>query len=149
MPDVHATKVKMTQVWKENKAIPVTVLRFRGAAAEKPLFEALKDGDLVRLSSLSKGKGFQGVVKRHGFAGGPKTHGQKNRLRAPGSIGHTAAQRVVKGKRMAGHMGQDRVTKRGVRIVGIEVEHSLILVKGPVPGGRGTVVQLRILDPKS
>ena len=135
----------MTQVWKENKATPVTVLRFRGKAEEKEIFDALKEGDLVRISGLSKGKGFQGVVKRHGFHGGPQTHGQKNRLRAPGSIGSTAPQRVLKGRRMAGHMGQDRVTKRGVRIISVEPEKNLIFIKGPVPGMRGTVIEVRTL----
>ncbi len=69
-----------------------------------------QEGDKVRVSGLTKGRGFQGVVKRYNFAGGPKTHGQKNRWRAPGSIGSTAFQRVVKGRRMAGHMGMERVT---------------------------------------
>ena len=73
-----------------------------------------QEGDKVRVSGLTKGRGFQGVVKRHGFAGGPKTHGQKNRWRAPGSIGSTAFQRVVKGRRMAGHMGMERVTVKNL-----------------------------------
>lgn len=144
MQKIHVKKVNMTQVWKNDKAIAVTVVRFAGTDAEKPLFDALKEGDTVGLSGLSKGKGHQGVVKRHGFHGGPQTHGQKNRLRAPGSIGSTAPQRVIKGRRMAGHMGLDRITLRNIPIIDVNAETKLVSVKGAVPGMRGTVVELRI-----
>lgn len=92
-----------------------------------------KVGEKVDISGTSKGKGFQGVVKRHGFAGGPKTHGQSDRERAPGSIGQTTTPgRVYKGKRMAGKMGEDKVTIKNLEI--IEINEKKIVVKGLVPG---------------
>jgi large subunit ribosomal protein L3 len=98
----------------------------------------LKQGDLVNVVGLSKGRGFAGVVKRHHFAGGPKTHGQTDRHRAPGSIGATTwPGRVMKGKRMAGHMGNRRVTARKLRVVQADPERNLLLVKGAVPGANG------------
>ncbi len=95
---------------------------------------AFSVGDKVRITGFEKGRGFQGVVKRHGFHGGPATHGQKNRHRAPGSLGPTAPQRVVKGKKMAGRMGNERVTLRRVAIVGVDADTNTLLIKGSVPG---------------
>jgi large subunit ribosomal protein L3 len=98
----------------------------------------LKHGDLVNIIGFSKGKGFAGVVKRHHFAGGPKTHGQTDRHRAPGSIGSTTFPgRVLKGKRMAGHMGNKRVTARNLEVIQADPERNLLLVKGTVPGADG------------
>jgi large subunit ribosomal protein L3 len=98
----------------------------------------LKQGDLVNIVGLSKGRGFAGVVKRHHFAGGPKTHGQTDRHRAPGSIGATTFPgRVLKGKRMAGHMGNQRVTARNLKVIQADPERNLLLVKGAVPGANG------------
>jgi large subunit ribosomal protein L3 len=105
--------------------------------------QMFQEGDKVRVSGTSKGRGFQGVVKRYNFRGGPKTHGQKNRHRAPGSIGSTAFQRVVPGRRMAGHMGMDRVTIKNLMVVGIDKEKELIFLRGAVPGMRGTMVEIR------
>lgn len=98
----------------------------------------LKRGDLLNMTGFSKGKGFAGVVKRHGFAGGPKTHGQSDRHRAPGSIGSTTYPgRVLKGKLMAGHMGNRRVKARNLEVVQVDPERDLLLVKGAVPGANG------------
>lgn len=98
----------------------------------------LKKGDLVNVIGLSKGRGFAGVVKRHHFSGGPKTHGQTDRHRAPGSIGATTFPgRVLKGKRMAGHMGNERVTARNLEVIQTDPERNLLLVKGAVPGANG------------
>jgi len=98
----------------------------------------LKQGALVNVIGLSKGKGFAGVVKRYHFAGGPKTHGQTDRHRAPGSIGATTFPgRVLKGKRMAGHMGNRRVTARNLEVIQADPERNLLLVKGAVPGANG------------
>jgi large subunit ribosomal protein L3 len=98
----------------------------------------LKQGDLINITGLSKGRGFAGVVKRHHFAGGPKTHGQTDRHRAPGSIGATTFPgRVLKGKRMAGHMGNRRVSARNLEVIRADPEHNLLLVKGAVPGANG------------
>jgi len=101
----------------------------------------LKTGDLVDITGFSKGRGFAGVVKRHHFAGGPKTHGQTDRHRAPGSIGSTTFPgRVLKGKRMAGHMGDSRATVRNLEVIQVDPERNLLLVKGAVPGARGRLL---------
>lgn len=102
-----------------------------------------QEGDKIKVSGLSKGRGFQGTVKRHGFAGGPKTHGQKNRLRAPGSIGATAPQRVTPGKRMAGRMGQERFAIKNLKVVEIDKEKGVLTVKGAVPGFKGTLLEIK------
>ncbi len=112
----------------------------RGDKIDVSIFEV---GDVVDVSGISKGKGFQGVVKRHGFAGGPKSHGQKHSLRAPGSIGSTGPQRVFKGKKMAGHMGYDRVTVKNLEIVAIDTENNLLMIKGAVPGAFGTLLEIK------
>ena len=96
-----------------------------------------KTGDVVNVTGVSKGKGFSGVVKRHGFHGGPKTHGQTDRHRAPGAIGATTSPgRVLKGMRMAGHMGAERVTQKGLKVYKTDPEHNLLLVQGAVPGAK-------------
>jgi large subunit ribosomal protein L3 len=102
---------------------------------------AFVEGDEVNISSFSKGKGFQGVVKRHGFKGGRRSHGQKHSEREPGSIGATGPQRVLKGTRMAGRMGNDRVTLKKVKVVGIDENN--IYLKGAVPGRKGTLVEIQ------
>ena len=103
-----------------------------------------KEGDLVDVTGTSKGKGFAGVVKRHHFAGGPKTHGQSDRHRAPGSIGATTTPgRVFKGLRMAGHMGDERVTVRKLEVVKADPERNLLLVKGAVPGAKNGLLLIR------
>ena len=94
-------------------------------------------GDAIRVTGTSKGKGFAGVVKRHHFAGGPRTHGQSDRERAPGSIGQTTTPgRVYRGKRMAGRMGTDTVTVRGLKVVSVDPQNNVLTIKGVVPGGR-------------
>ncbi|MBE0430879.1 MAG: 50S ribosomal protein L3 [Dehalococcoidia bacterium] len=95
-------------------------------------------GDLVNVTGFSKGRGFAGVVKRHHFSGGPKTHGQSDRHRAPGSIGAaTFPGRVLKGKKMAGHMGDRKITAPNLEVLQTDVERNLLLVKGAVPGANG------------
>ncbi len=100
-------------------------------------------GDTVIVSAVSKGKGFQGVVKRHGFAGGRRTHGQKHSEREPGSIGATGFKRVIKGLRMAGRMGGDRITVKNLTILQVNPAENLLLVKGAIPGRPGTLVEVR------
>ncbi|MBI2595902.1 50S ribosomal protein L3 [Candidatus Daviesbacteria bacterium] len=98
-------------------------------------------GDAVKITGVSKGKGFQGGVRRHGFHGGPKTHGQSDRHRAPGSIGAgTTPGRVYKGKRMAGHMGVERVSYKGLEVVKVDKQNNLLTIKGGVPGPAGGFV---------
>lgn len=113
-----------------------------GNAIEPTVFE---EGDTVAVSAISKGKGFQGVVKRHGFAGGRRTHGQKHSEREPGSIGGGAGRaggRVVKGMRMGGRMGADRVTVKNLSVVKVDKETGDIYIRGAVPGRRGTYVEI-------
>ncbi len=103
-----------------------------------------QEGDVVAVSAISKGKGFQGVVKRHGFHGaGSASHGTKDVLRAPGSIGSTGPQRVFKGVRMAGRMGSDRITVKNLKVMAVNKEENIILIKGAIPGRRGTLVEVR------
>jgi len=104
--------------------------------------DIFQEGDIVKVSGISKGKGFQGVVKRHGFAGGPKSHGQKHSLRAPGSIGATFPERVPKGRRMAGRMGGVRVTVKNLEIVKVDVKENIIAIKGAIPGNRGSLIEI-------
>lgn len=104
--------------------------------------EQFAEGDAVTLTGVSKGKGFQGVVKRHRFAGGPRSHGQKHSEREPGSIGAGGVQRVFKGRRMAGRMGGDTVTQKNVTIMKVDAEKGILYVRGAVPGRRGSVVAI-------
>jgi large subunit ribosomal protein L3 len=112
-----------------------------GDVLDISLFEI---GEIVDVTGRSKGRGFQGGVKRHGFKGGPKTHGQSDRHRAPGSIGQSSdPSRVFKGTRMAGHMGDRQITVKGLEIIQIDTERNLLVVKGAVPGSRGGTVTIK------
>jgi len=102
-----------------------------------------KVGNKVKVSGISKGKGFQGVVKRYGFKGAPASHGTKHNLRAPGSIGSAFPEHVFKGKKMAGRMGNKRVTVKGLEVVSVDKEKNLLAVSGAVPGRRGTLLEIR------
>lgn len=104
--------------------------------------ELFSEGELVDVSGTSKGKGFQGMVKRHRFSRGPETHGSMN-VRKPGSIGATDAARVFKGVRMAGQMGNEKATVQGLKVVRVDPERNLLLVNGGVPGPEGSIVMLR------
>jgi len=104
--------------------------------------DQFKAGDVVMVSAISKGKGFQGVVKRHGFHGGPRSHGQKHSEREPGSIGGGLRTRVPVGTRMGGRMGSDRITVKNLKIVHVDQTDSVLYVSGAVPGRRGTLVEI-------
>ena len=112
-------------------------------------------GDNLKVTATSKGKGFQGVVKRHGFHGSPASHGHKDQLRMPGSIGATDAARVFKGTRMGGHMGVDTVTVTNLELVEVDAENGILYIKGAVPGHRNSLVsiitdgELKFIDPKA
>ena len=112
------------------------------ALGETLTVDLFQEGGFVDVVGTSKGKGFQGVVKRHGFGGvGQATHGQHNRLRAPGSIGACSyPAKVFKGLRMAGHMGNDRVTVQNLQVIKVLPEHNLLMIKGSVPGPKGSIV---------
>jgi len=106
--------------------------------------DVFSDGEAIDVTGTSKGRGFQGGVKRHGFRGGPKTHGQSDRHRAPGSIGSSATPgRVYKGMRMAGHMGNERVTVQNLKVLRVDTERNLLLIEGSVPGPNKGLVLIR------
>ena len=105
--------------------------------------DVFEEGDVVKISGISKGKGFQGVVKRHGFSGGPASHGHRHVLRTPGSIGSAFPQRVVKGKKMPGHAGAERVTTTGLKVVKVDKENNLLAVKGAIPGPNGGLIEIK------
>jgi large subunit ribosomal protein L3 len=124
-----------------------TLIEFRDAdglnAGDTVTVEAFEQGDRIKVSGISRGKGFAGTIKRHRFSRGPMSHGSHN-IRAPGSIGASATpSRVYKGTRMAGQMGSQRVTQRGLRVVEVDAEKNLLLVCGAVPGAVGGVVEIR------
>jgi len=135
-------------------ANPKVVIEFRPKAAYNESIDGVAagdaldasvfaTGDTVIVSAVSKGKGFQGVVKRHGFAGGRRSHGQKHSEREPGSIGATGLNRVMKGMRMAGRMGGDRITVKNLTVLQVNPAENLLLIKGAIPGRRGTLVEVR------
>lgn len=135
----HQTKTKKFYHLKEFRIEDVTLYKSGDAIT----VEVLKDAKTVTITGTSKGKGFQGNVKRHGFAGGPASHGS-HQHREPGSVGARAKPgRIVRGKRMAGHMGNETVTVKGVPVMLIDTEKNLVAVKGPVPGARNSLVILK------
>ena len=138
MENVIARKLKMSQLWLGEKVKPFTSL-----SVEDEGIKIFSPGDLVKIISKSKGRGFAGVVKRHHFRGGPATHGQSDRERAPGSIGGTTTPgRVYKGKRMAGHMGNSRVTIK-TKVLEVDSEKKIVKILGGVPGHYGTKVIIK------
>jgi len=142
-----ANKAAEGHAKKAGVAVMRKVVEFKGFEEEHKLGDSITvthftEGEFVDVSGISKGKGFQGVVKRHGFAGvGQATHGQHNRLRAPGSIGAASyPARVFKGMRMAGRMGGDKVKVENLRVVKVVAEKNLLVVKGCVPGPKNSYV---------
>ncbi|HES58889.1 MAG: 50S ribosomal protein L3 [Calditrichaceae bacterium] len=106
--------------------------------------DIFKAGLKVQISGISKGKGFQGGMKRHGFQGGQVTHGQSDRLRAPGSLGQSSwPSRVFKGLKMAGRMGSDRITLKSATVVKVDSENNLLFIKGAVPGAKNTLLEIK------
>lgn len=137
----------MSQTLREVKADDVASFE----VGQQIKADAFAVGEMIDVTGNSKGRGFQGGMKRHGFSGGPKTHGQSDRLRAPGSIGASATPgRVLKGMRMAGHMGNERVTVQNLRVLRVDTERNLLLVQGSVPGpNKGIVMVRRAVKSKS
>ena len=114
------------------------------AVGERVDVGMLKPGDRVDVTGVSKGKGFAGVVKRHHFRGGPKTHGQSDRWRAPGSVGAgTTPGRVFKGTRMAGHMGNERVTVKNLQVIRVDPDRNLVALRGAIPGPAGGLIMIK------
>ncbi len=147
----HLSKAELGHLRKADAPAMRRLAEFRERAAgriESQLgdtvsVEVFAPGERVKISGTSKGKGFQGTIKRHNFASGPKSHGSHN-VRAPGSIGASATpSRVLKGIRGPGQMGNKRVTQQGLEVVSVEPERNLLLVRGSVPGPRGSIVEVR------
>ncbi|OGG09313.1 50S ribosomal protein L3 [Candidatus Gottesmanbacteria bacterium RBG_16_43_7] len=140
----HLKKAGLTKKLRFFRSAPVDALDDSiRPGVEIKIGDVLAVGDMVTVSGVSKGKGFAGVVKRHHFRGGPRTHGQSDRERAPGSIGQTTTPgRVYKGKRMAGRMGGDRITIQGLSVVAIDRDKHLVKIKGLVPGPVNGLVEL-------
>ncbi len=134
---IKAKKLKMGQVFRDERVIPVTLIELEAAPEEE-----LKEGDKLKVSGTSKGKGFQGVVKRHGFHGGPKSHGQKKKHRSPGSIGSTGPQRVFPGTKMAGRMGGVTSTIRNLEVVAYDADRKILMLRGAVPGNKGGILKI-------
>ena len=144
----HITKAELGHLKKNDAPPSKHLVEFRDEAGELTVGEVVKadafaPGDKVKIAGTSKGKGFQGTVKRHGFSRGPVSHGSHN-VRAPGSIGAAAyPARVFKGIRGPGQMGNKRVTQKGLEIVQVDADNNLLLVRGSVPGPRNGVVEVR------
>jgi large subunit ribosomal protein L3 len=145
--DRKITKGELGHLKKAGATAHRHLVEFRGAGGvalgESVTVESFEPGDQVKVSGVSIGKGFQGTVKRHNFSRGPVSHGSHN-VRAPGSIGASATpSRVMKGVRMAGHMGHVRVTQPGLVIHEVDAERNLLLVRGSVPGPKSGIVEIR------
>jgi large subunit ribosomal protein L3 len=144
----HLTKAELGHLKKADAGPHRKLKEFRDEAGELTVgetvtVEAFEVGQKIKISGTSKGKGFQGTIKRHNFSRGPKSHGSHN-VRAPGSIGASAwPARVMKGIRGPGQMGNKRVTNKGLTIVRLDPEQNLMLVRGSVPGGRNGIVEVR------
>ena len=144
----HLSKAELGHLKKADAPPMRHLVEFRDEAGELQVgetvtVESFEVGARVKVAGTSKGKGFQGTIKRHNFASGPKSHGSHN-VRAPGSIGASATpSRVLRGLRGPGHMGSRRATQKGLEIVAVDVEQNLLMVRGSVPGARGSVVGVR------
>lgn len=146
----HSLKSEVNHFAKANTSPKKVVKEIRGSESDKVVGDSItvdifSEGDKVEVVGTTKGKGFQGVVKRHGFSGvGEQSHGQHDRQRAPGSIGNSSdASRVFKGMRMAGRMGGDRVKMKGLKVVKIFPEKNYLLISGSVPGHNGSIVLIQ------
>jgi len=144
----HLSKAELGHLKKADASPMRTLAEFRGEAGELTIgetvtVEVFEVGARVKIAGTSKGKGFQGTIRRHNFKRGPASHGSHN-VRAPGSIGASATpSRVLKGIRGPGHMGARRATQKGLEIVAVDVKQNLLMVRGSVPGARGGVVEVR------
>jgi large subunit ribosomal protein L3 len=144
----HLSKAELGHLKKVDAPPLRHLVEFRDEAGELQLgetvtVESFAVGGRVKIAGISKGKGFQGTIRRHGFQSGPKSHGSHN-VRAPGSIGASATpSRVFKGIRGPGHMGSRRATQPGLEVIAVDAERNLLMVRGSVPGARGSVVEVR------
>jgi len=141
--DSKTKKIKKSEKGKEYKNIKeFRVLNTELKLGDKIDASVFEEGEKVKVSGISKGKGFQGAVKRYGFAGHPQTHGVKHETRTIGSVGATDPARVFPGKRMPGHMGFERVSVKNLKIAKVNADKNLIAIKGAIPGRRGTLLEI-------
>src|SRR5580700_9455126 len=144
----HLSRPELGHLKKADVAPMRHLVEFRDEGADLQLgqavtVDAFEVGGRVKIAGISKGKGFQGTIKRHNFKSGPKSHGSHN-VRAPGSIGASATpSRVLRGLRGPGHMGSRRATQKGLEVIAVDTEQNLLMVRGSVPGARGSVVEVR------
>lgn len=138
-------KIKKTMKGKEYKYIKETRLKIPENAniGDEINVAIFKEGDKVNVSGISKGKGFQGGVKRHGFSGRNATHGAKHEARTIGSVGQRFPQHVIKGRKMPGRMGYERITVKNLKIAKIDAENNILILRGAVPGHRSTLLEIR------
>ncbi|MES2953354.1 MAG: 50S ribosomal protein L3 [Patescibacteria group bacterium] len=137
----HLKDLPLSRVLRETRlAAPADAALARGTSIDLSSFA---EGDPIEVTGISKAKGFQGTVKRHGFHGGPRTHGQKHSEREPGSIGAGGYQRVFKGRRMSGRMGGDQVTVKNLRVLKVDAATNTMIISGAVPGRRGTLLAIK------
>jgi len=143
-----AKKIKKTMKGKEFRYIKEqrTENKEQLKVGDKIDVSIFKEGDKVSVSGESKGKGFAGVVKRWGFHGRPRTRGTKHEERQPGSVGAATPSRVVKGIKMAGRMGSERITVKNLKIIKIDKENNLLAIKGAIPGRKGTLLEIKSID---
>ncbi|OGD61497.1 50S ribosomal protein L3 [Candidatus Berkelbacteria bacterium RIFCSPLOWO2_01_FULL_50_28] len=136
---------KIAEILESKRGIWLHTFKGLEAPEDKVGVDSFSTGEFVAISGVTKGKGFAGVVKRHGFAGWPASHGHSHQRR-PGSIGAQQPQRVLKGKKMAGHMGAVNLTVRGNKVVSVDLENGLLIVSGAVPGAKRSKVIVRSLE---
>jgi len=139
---IKKKRIKKTEKGKEFKYLR----EFKGGEyklGDKIDVSIFQEGDMIKISGISKGKGFQGVVKRWGFAGRGSSHGVKHEHRTPGSIGCSFPERVIKGKKMPGRAGGQRKTVKNLKVIKADAENNLLVVKGAVPGRKGTLLEIR------
>ena len=149
-------KIKENKVKKTQKEKPYKHLReFRGEIdiskykiGDEINVSIFKEGEKIEVSGISKGKGFQGIIKRHGAKRKPASHGTKHEERAVGSVGPSFPQRVIKGRKMPGRMGNERVTVKNLEIVRIDTENNVLAIKGAIPGRRGVLIEIRAKEIK-
>jgi len=137
------SKIKKAMKGKEYRYIKETRTEDGANAGDQVTVSIFSEGDKVTVVGISKGKGFQGAVKRHGFHGRNATHGAKHEARTVGSIGQRFPQHTIKGRRMPGRMGFDRVTVKNLKVVKVDIENNMIALKGAIPGHRGTLLEIR------
>lgn len=142
---VKKTKIKKTMKGKEYRYVKETRTdaKDEAKAGDEINVAMFKEGDKVNVIATSKGKGFQGGVKKHGFAGRNSSHGAKHESRQIGSVGQRFPQHVIKGRKMPGRMGFDRITVKNLKIASVDVENNMLAIKGAIPGHRGTLVEIR------